>query len=228
MLHTLIPIFLLVAGIALSISLINADKKSLDLFPLIIGLVVGSVFLTFSLRRIIKRQQVQFESYSLTVADHVIGREIANTPTILIYTNDIREIIKRRNGSFVIVGKKAGEMIFIPQQIEDYEELETRLNNLKPLNTSSSVRAIQWLQIGMPLVGLGLMVATFYSFNKIIVGVCGSLLIGLLLWGFVALQKSKHLDDRTKRTKWWMLFLTVVVIAVMFMKLSLFASYSSE
>jgi hypothetical protein len=71
----------------------------------------------------------------------------------------------------------------------------------------------------LALLALGLMLCVYTVTNKIIVGLSGSLLVGLMLWSFFEVRRSKNIDSKTKRGIWFVLLVVASVIAVMIMKL---------
>ena len=70
------------------------------------------------------------------------------------------------------------------------------------------------------LVTVGLMLCVYTVTNKIIVALSGVLLVGLMLWSFLEVHRSKNIDTKTKRSMWWVILVLASVIAVMIMKLT--------
>jgi cytochrome bd-type quinol oxidase subunit 1 len=64
--------------------------------------------------------------------------------------------------------------------------------------------------------------------NKIIVAVCGSLLVAVLAWYLYQLQRGKNYDQRIKRSSWWMLVVLLSVIYAMIAKLTGTSAYRSR
>lgn len=220
MLVRVVPIILIAVIVGIVVSFINSKDKATDIniLPIIIpffALVVG-----FSLYRGVNRQKVLFDSYTLTITNNLITREQLNTPTISIYFNDIKEITKHKNGSFTIKGKDTTDLIGVPSQIDNYSQLETILQNIRPITVKESVSFLQKYQSLTALLTMGLMLCVYTVNNKIIVALTGTTLVVLMIWSFIKVQSSKNVDSKTKRNIWWVLLVLVSVIAVMIFKLT--------
>ncbi|HUP11969.1 MAG TPA: hypothetical protein VM187_07155 [Niastella sp.] len=192
---------------------------STDLIISVIPIVVFIAVITFSFIRTLKRVKKIFESYELTISDNLIAREQLNTPTISIYLTEVQEIIKRKNKAFIIRGKTARDMILVPAQIENYEQLEIALEQIKPVTNKG--KTISWMkaQALLALAGLGLMVCVYTFENKIIVGVSAVLFAGIYVYSFIQTQKSKNVDYRTKRFRWVILLVVASIVGTAVMKL---------
>jgi hypothetical protein len=220
MLIRTIPIMLVAVIVGIIISSLNSKDKQTDInvLPIVIPLIAASV--GFGLYRGVNRQKSLFDSFKLTLTENLITREQLNTPIVSIYFNEIKEIVKNRNGSFTIKGSNTTDIINVPLQIENYSELEAKLSQIKPVITQSTQPFLQKYSIVLSLLTIGLMLCVYTMTNKILVGVCGTLLIVLMTWSFYEVQRSKNIDTKTKRNMWWVLLVLVSVIAVMIMKLS--------
>jgi hypothetical protein len=166
------------------------------------------------------RQKRRFESYQLILTNNLITREQFNTPTISIYFNDIKEIVKNKNGSFSIRGKDARDLIAIPAQIEKYTALENALTQIKPFTTKHSRSFLQQYGMAIAIFPFVLTVCLYTVTNKIIVLLSGTILIAILAWSFYEIRRSKNIDAKTKRGTWWLLVVLTSIIGVMIMKLT--------
>ena len=222
MLIRTIPIMLVAATAGLLIGSINSKGKAddVDVLPIVIPLIV--IALGFGLYRGINRQRSLFDSYTLTITNNLVTREQLNTPTISIYFNEIIEIIKYKNGSLLIKGKDSTDLISIPAQIDNYSQLELTLQKILPI-TNDRASILRKYQGVTALVAIGLMFCVYTVNNKIIVGLSASILVPLMLWGFVKVRNSKNVDNKTKKIFWWVLLVLVSIIAVTILKLTGFA-----
>ena len=220
MLIRIIPIMLIAVTAGIVISSINSKDKSADInvWPYVIPLIAAS--LGFGLYRGVNRQKRLFESYTLTFSNNLITREQLNTPTISIYFNDIKEIVKNRNGSITIRGKNVTDVISVPSQIEDYSQLQDTLTQIKSFSTKSNDHFLEKYRGIISLLTIGLMLSVYTVTNKIIVVLSGTLLVGLMIWSLFEVRRSKNIDSKTKRGMWWVLLVLASVIAVMIMKLT--------
>jgi len=214
-----LPLLLLtvLGGLAIIHFTTNEQQKDLStyqfLIPVISGLLVLSTYLA------IKRQQQLFESYRLTLDDNNITREQYNTPTISIPIAEIREIIKNSNGSIIIKGNSTINSIGVPSQISDPEKLESLLNQLKPISNKTKEPFFQKFSGLFSVLLLGLMGAVFLSSNKIVVGICGPVLLIVLGYSIFETQRSKNIDNKTKKGMWWLLVIIISIITTMYLKL---------
>ncbi len=220
MLIKAIPISLLATfgGLAISHFNTNAQQSDINVFPFVIPLVLGA--LAFGLYRGVNRQKEIFDSYILTIDDNGITREQHNTPTISISNADLKEIIKNSNGSFTIKGNSTVNVIGVPSQIDDYKKLEKLLSEIRQILSKNSEPFLQKYRGLLSILTIGLMAAVYISKNKIIVGVCGTVLISALGYSFFEVQRSKNIDSKTKKGMWWLIFVTASIIGVMYFKLT--------
>jgi len=216
----ILPLILIGVTAGIVIGSINSKDKEADIniWPILIPIIAGSV--GYGIYLGIKKQKALFESYILTLTNNLVTREQLNTPTILIYFNDIKEITKSRNGSFTIKGRNTTDLIIVPCQIDNYDQLENALTQIRVITGKSSDSFLQKNRILATLLTTGLMLSVYIATNKIIVAVSGILFIGLMTWSFVEVQRSKNIDSKTKRNMWFVLVVVASVIFVIFTKLA--------
>ncbi len=204
------------AGIIISIVNIKDPESAINVMPVVIPLIALA---GFGLYRGVARQTELMESYLLTLTSNLVTREQLNTPEISIYFNEIVEIVKNENGSFLIRGKDSTDLIGIPAQVEDYDRLEERLNQISPVKTKEPERFLEKYVMVFVLFTLGLMVCVFTVTNKVIVALSGVVLVVIMLWSFYEISKSKNLDAKAKQSRWWLLVVLASVIGAVTMKL---------
>jgi hypothetical protein len=186
--------------------------------PFVIPFIL--LIMTFSLYRTINRQKVLLESYRLQIDGTSIKREQSNTPVISIAYEEIREIVKNANGSFTIKGKSVLNAIGIPTQVDNYEQLEQLLSEIRPLTVKTTTPLLQKFQSLFSLLALGLL-ATFYIVkNKLAVGLSGTALLLLLGYSAYVIGKSKNVDNRTKIAALVMLLVFMSIAGGMYIKLT--------
>ena len=97
-----IPIAFIAACGGLAISHFNTNGQSSDVnvLPFVIPIIIGAM--VFGLLKGIKRQKNIFNSYELTIDNEKIIRRQDLTPDIEIPLNEIKEIIKNKNGALAI------------------------------------------------------------------------------------------------------------------------------
>ena len=211
----MVPFVLLLAIFVTAINFINLEDNESLIRVLPIVIIIAAVSIGVGLYIGIKRQKALFASYILTISDNLITREQFNTPTISIYFNDIKEIIKSSKGAIVINGKDREDQIIILPQIENYAQLEETLNQIKPITTKTTTPFIQKYQILVSLFTVGLMLCFYTTTNKIVTVATGTALAVFLSWSLFKIRKNQNIDNKTKRSFWLVLVVITAVIARM-------------
>lgn len=211
------PIILIatVAGLYLGLRDVNAQPGPINFILIILPLVILlSLFsLWKGMARGIKRQRVLYDSYRLTVDDGGITRMQFDTPTIHIANKDISRIFKSANGGFTITGCNQHEVIVIDERINNHVELEQLLLRIKPIDDIPRRSLLEKIPNLPVIVVIFLFVVVYLSGNKIIVTLCGVLLIGLLGWSLFHARKSKNIDAKTRRGL-YLIFIPIYAILV--------------
>ncbi|OQP60385.1 hypothetical protein A3860_33955 [Niastella vici] len=221
-----LPAALIVFFVANISSWLNISSRNTVSLPasfyltMLIPVLVFIAVIAFGVYRSLARVKKMFDSYELLITDKLISREQLNTPTVSIYLSEVQEIIRHKNGSYIIKGARANDLIMVPKQIENREQLEVVLDQIKPIATKGKAANQLRAQALLNLAALVLMLCVFNFDNKIIVAVAGILCIGLSIFNFIRIQKSKNVDYRTKRIRWINLLALLVVIYFMIFKLT--------
>lgn len=204
------PITLIAVYGGLIIGSFNETDKHYDIYSWLITIPIIGAALGYGFVRAINRQKTIFETYILILGDNLITREQLNSPPVSIYFEDIGEIIKNKNGNFTIKGKDRKGIIYVPAQIENYQNLKSSLSQIMPLKEKSGLFQQAYF-IVITVLTIGLMMCVFTFTNKIVLGIAGTSLIGLLLWSFIAIRRNKSIDTETKSRSWWILVIIVIV-----------------
>ena len=214
-----IPLLVIAGAVGIIISIVNSKDKlnDVNILPIVIPIILIAIII--GAFRGVKRQLGLLSSYKLTITNNLITREQFNTPTISIYFNEVKEILKNKNGSFRINGNDAANIIFIPSQIDDYTTLESILESIKPI-TIPKARLLQKFQGSLVFIILGLMVCVYTVQNKIIVGISGAILVYLMLWSFFKIKGSKNIDARIKNRLWIIFIVLASIIGTVILKLT--------
>jgi NhaP-type Na+/H+ or K+/H+ antiporter len=220
MLIRTIPLMLIAVIVGILISTINSKNQAdnVNILPFIIPFAFLAV--GFGIYRGVNRQKSLLDSYTLNSTNNLIIREQLNTPTISIYFSDIREIAKLKNGSFLIKGKDPSDIIVVPAQIDNYAQLESLLNDIHQVTNKAAVSFKEKYQVLIGLLAPGLMFVVYTVSNKVVVGLAGTALLGLMTWSFIKIRQNKNLDSKTKRISWWILLVLASVITAMITKLT--------
>lgn len=161
----------------------------------------------------IRKQKTLLESYQLTIDDNVITREQSNFPTISIHPFELKAIVKKANGSFIVNGEKS--MILIPKEIERYSEIETILSGIQPVSAT-----LPFFQKYATLTGIISAVAfacVYLLDNKLIVGITGSVSLILIVWSVIEMRRT---NTMVKNMMWYSVIAVGSLISIMLYKLT--------
>ena len=224
----MIPAILVFISIAIIYSIADSNKPrrpirhsvdTTDQIFAIASFLLPLVIVSFLMSRFFSKLKKIYESYELQISDNLIAREQLNTPTVSIYKKDVQEIVKRKKGGFTVRGASAHDVIFIPKQIENPDELEMALEQIKPISNKSQKSNLQMIQAILSLASIGLMYCVALVDNKIIVGMAAALFLGITIWNFIQTQKSKNVQYRAKRFKWISLIFAIGLIYIAVQKI---------
>ena len=140
-----------------------------------------------------------FETFRLTITEDKLIREQHNTPDITIARQDVKEIIKTHNGAFGITGGSKLNGIMVPAYINDAEELERLLSEIRPINGKTSHPLRDKLLIVLAIAGMILITWGLLNENKYIFTIAGLATCALLIVGLLLINKSKNFDRALKR-----------------------------
>ncbi|GAB3576313.1 hypothetical protein [Hymenobacter daeguensis] len=198
---------------SLYIATINSESNRLASL-LTIAMLSGA--LVFSLFRNMKRQRVLFESMCLTIDDGQIIRTQHDTPTKRLSAAEIVRIERLATGVFVIKAARAADMIWMPAQVEQPDQLAHELSLFSPV---VPMPAPAWYKTYASLIGL-LVLPIMYLFyttsSKAITALTGIVLIGSLAYSQWIIRRSKDLDNSVRRASWaiWPVLLSFLVALV--------------
>ncbi len=120
MLFIFIPLILVILVINSWAGFIDIGRGEISAASFVPVVFVVGAF-TFSIARSLNRQRKIFKSYLLIIGDDTIEREQAMTPTILLKKNEIKEIVKCKNGSIVIKAQKRQDSIIVSKHVVNRE-----------------------------------------------------------------------------------------------------------
>lgn len=194
--------------------------KQLDTQTLLLCLGFGAFAIGLGFIRGLNKQKILLDTFTLTVSNEKLVREQVNTPTISIDRCQVTQIIKHKNGSFLVKGEKLSDAIMVPPQVEHYKDLENTLRAIHPI-TYDNRSAYSWIiEHILPFVTIALMICLFSVNHKAVVALSGISLIALMTWSFVKNLRSKNVDDKTKRSMPWVVFVLFFVVLTVVYKLA--------
>jgi hypothetical protein len=203
---------ILIVAAAVVISTTNSKDAASASTGMYIFVPIIIAVLAYSFFRTKNRNRYILETYRLTITNNLITREIEGFPEISIYFNEVTEIIKRKNGSFTIKGKTKGDLIGVPSEIENYTELEKRLNEIKTITQNVRGSFLERFPYVLIVSVIASMACVYTLKNKIIVTIIGVIFSAFVLWAFIEVRKNKNVPDNVKRSMWWLLIVLFSVI----------------
>ncbi|TDO77297.1 hypothetical protein EV143_10458 [Flavobacterium chryseum] len=215
-----LPTLLVAISFGFAIVFFNAKEKGdvLTVLPFMIPFLILSM--GYGISKGLKRQKIIFQTFRLTFSENNIVREQANTPTVTIPFTDIHSIIKDKKGGYAIKGKTAVETILVPAQIENHENFEIVLSQVKPIEQQTELPFEEKYRIPILLVMLVCMATVYVSYNKILVGICCVVVSTLLIRSSIQILKNKNIDNKSRRIGYYSLVVLASVIGVTILKFS--------
>jgi hypothetical protein len=210
----------LVSAVVAVVIVVNTLSRNNDYQSLLFALPIMAILIGFSMRRSLKRQKQLVLSYSISISDSEILREQANTPPLSISFMEIKEILKTEKGNFMIKGRTKQDVIHIPYLIEDPATLEQHLAALAPITVKPRDPFYKKYGAVITILYLGAMLTVYVADNKIIVGICGTLVTAALIWSFYRIRISKNVPENSKRRSWLLLLVTAAIIYITYIKLA--------
>jgi hypothetical protein len=218
-LTTIIPLATIIVAIVIITNVVQSNTADdVNTLPFVLPFILA--LLCFSFYRSLRKQKKLLLSYCVTISGEGITREQMNTPPLSISFMEIKEIIKTEKGAFMIKGTGRADVILIPHWIDDPALLEERLKTLAPITVN--IKDPFYRKYGglLFIPAIGMMVCLYTVTNKIIVGICGTLLTAILIWAFYEVRTSKNIPTNTKRSSWVFLIVLVSIIYVTWLKLT--------
>ena len=216
----LLVIPLMIALFVIPTTIYNAKENTDFIITLPVTIILFTIIYYFAIRKALKKQKELLDSYALTINDNTIARYQLNTPTISLYHSEVKEILKTTNSGFIIKGNASEDIILVPPQIDNYDELEIRLNGIKTIHQHRSKNIFEKHPVIAIILMMGLMIGVYGSRNKFIVLFCGIPVVVMMIWSFLKIQKSKNVETRIKRNAWVILIVLISIVAVIIMNLA--------
>ena len=220
MIKRTIPIGILAVGAGLAMGFFKSSSSGdFDWNILFIMIPISLFAIGYGVKQGIDRQRQIFESFVLSINETNIERRAFNTPDIMIAKININAIIKNNDGSFFIKSSTSKDIIGIHAQIERKDELEKMLEDIHPVTSEVPKSFIEKYQTILTILPMVLMVVTFLSTNKWLVGIAGTIVLVAMGYSLFEIQRNKNIDEKTKKGSWWLLLVIFAVLGTMYSKL---------
>ncbi len=163
--------------------------------------VMGLVFMPFVTWRTIRRQEESFRTLRIKVADGLLIKIQKGFPLVTVALDDITALKETKGKGLLVSGQTCSHRIFLPATLEGYSELRALLGNHHVIETKPDTSGYL-IQTASALAATLLLLVFYLATSPAVVVTTGILLIGMLVTCFIIMQKSPHLDKRTKAASW--------------------------
>jgi hypothetical protein len=218
MLTIFLPLVVIVVLAMVLINFLGPKGETGDTWWYIAPILI--VFYGFSFYRSFKKQKQYAQSFCITISDNEITREQLNMRPLTINFMEIKEIIKSKNGHYIIKGAGSKDVIYIANWIDNTGELEQRLQAFAPIKVREKDPWRQKFKWVLMILAIGMMVALYTLDNKIIVGISGTALTGLMIWIIYQVFTNKNIPISTRRAAWVLFIILASIVYATFGKLT--------
>lgn len=188
------------------------DTSSLIMFPVVIVAIGIGMF--SSVTRIAKKQKAFLESYSLMISDNSITRRQHETGELTVYFNEVKSIVKSKNGFITVYAADRTEHILIPMAMENQAALEAALLHIQPFSNKRPLDVkYTWVVVLVMLAAMGCIVL---SSNKIVVACAAVVFAAISGWSIYEQQRNQNLPESTRKSlpKRYLIMAIVLLLAM--------------
>lgn len=172
-------------------------KFLLLLYALLIPVIIWN-----TIRRTRRMVRNTVETYELTIDEVQITRTQRECPTIVIPRNEVQRIAERTGQGFRIETSDYKKNIWVPKELEGYEEVKALLLSTTPAQ-SSTMRYPLAITYSATLLVVGGFFTMMWSKQRTLVTTAGLVVLSVLIYSAVELARYwPNLSRQTKRTAW--------------------------
>lgn len=214
-----VPVQLVAVSALLYLSNQNmpADDTSVNVMPFVIPAVVG--LLAYILFKNIRKQRVIWDSFELQVDDQTITRKQANMAELTISKEEIQGVLQATDGSLIIKGPNPGELIITSGSLENQDQLLAWLTETVDI-TEREQHLFERFGMLLPLLFLGLMMATIFASDPWIVIPAATLSIGFFVFVGIFINREKNIP-RAKLLTFFMALISIFFLVRILMSLGI-------
>lgn len=204
-----LPLMLIAMVFALYVGIGSEGDPGLAVVStVLIGGAVG-----FGAWRGFRRQLDSLRTLEIVVTDEWIARRQKGFNPLQIDFSDIRRILYVRGRGLTVFGPGVQAFITMPEEVEDFESIRSRLEAVHPLEVRDKVSP--WARLAPMILLLfvaGFAVVALSEDKRVVLGL-GIPLVVTLGAGMVMALRSPQLDERTRKGL-WIGFLPLIAMAV--------------
>lgn len=196
----------MIAGICIAI-LVNKVTSDSRIDPETAFIVVSAcvVIMPISIHRLLKKQKAALDSFVLTIDDSSVNAATSTGEVTMSYI----EIKRNTEGGLVITSGLNNTMIVIPPEMENKEQMETRLHAISPFMTSGKSLVISRYGTVIVITYFILFFTFITSRQQLVNIITGPIVVAGTALAFRAMHKNKNLPQKIRWIKWLLLFMTI-------------------
>jgi hypothetical protein len=174
------------------------------LITLAINIPLFAVLILVVLRRGIKLQREAWASYRLTIDQDSITRQQAQLPDLTLRRDQITRIEELPSSGLLIRTAEPRISISVPLGLTGYADVQAHLTSWQPISVSVYKTPLRLflLCLGLAMVPIAALVIVVISDSLPLVVTAGLVLVGIMGWSLIAIQRSPNVDPRRKRWIW--------------------------
>jgi hypothetical protein len=186
----------------------NKHSTKSDILFVLVSILIASYI---GIKVESKKAKRVYETYTITFTPSSIRREIKDVPVLEVENQDIKKIMRLKNGSFYFTSKDKLSPMIIPYQIEFYNEVENLLKEIKPFY-NKKVYDLTPYRIHIQVFFFLLYITVFAADRPIIIIISGILSLTVTVYSILSIYKGKNTDKNTQNSG---IFLFIIGIAIM-------------
>ena len=165
-----------------------------------------------TIRRTRRMVRNAVETYELTIDEVQITRTQRECPTMVISRSKVQRIAERTGQGFRIETSDYKKNIWVPKELEGYEEVKALLLSTTPAQ-ASTMRYPLAITYSATLLVVGGFFTVMWSKQRMLVTTAGLVVLCVLIYSAVELARYwPNLSRHTKRTAWIMVFPILAVV----------------
>jgi hypothetical protein len=174
------------------------------MITLAIDIPLFAVLILFVLRRGIKLQREAWASYRLTIDQDTITRQQARLPDLTLRRDQITRIEELPGSGLLIRTTEPRIYISVPLGLTGYADIQAHLASWQPISVSAYKTPLRLflLCLGLAMAPIAALVIVVISDSLPLVVAAGLVLVGIMGWSLIAIQRSPNVDPRRKRWIW--------------------------
>lgn len=188
-----------------------SDPKFTTTFLAFYGVVLAMV-IGITIRRTRRMMKNAVQTFELTIDDMQITRTQRECPPIVIPRGEIKRISERAGQGFRIETAKASRNIWVPKELEGYEEVKLLLMS-SAAEQPKTMRHPVAITYASSLIFLAGFLIVMYSQRKLLVTTTGAACLGFYVYYVFQLKRSWPNLSRTMKRTLLVSLLPVLLVA---------------